>query len=92
MRHGAALLAQEEHGALFAARSGSLLLLTGLVVDPARRRQGVATRLLYAVCLPDVTEIYAIVETEEAASFYTRAGFAPCGEVYSYEKGAAHDS
>ena len=92
VRHGAALLAQEEHGALFAARRGSQLLLTGLAVDPAHRRQGVASRLLDAVGLPDVSEIYAIVESDAAKAFYTANGFTPCGEVYLYVKGAEHDS
>lgn len=92
VRHGTAVAAHEEHGALFAARSGSRLLLTGLAVEPARRRQGIAARLLDVVCLPGVAEIYAIVESDAAVAFYTRKGFAHCGEVYRYEKGAEHDS
>ena len=92
VRHGTAILAQEEHGVLFAARRGSQLLLTGIAVDPAHRRQGIASRLLDALCTSDVTEIYAIVDSDEAKSFFTRNGYAPCGEVYWYEKGAEHDS
>ena len=87
VRHGAALLVQQEQGALFAACQGSRLLLTGLAVSPEYRRQGFASRLLDAVCVEGVREVYAIVQDAGAAAFYTHAGFENAGVVYAFEKG-----
>lgn len=73
---------------------GNQAHITNVVVDPARRREGIATRLLVAIaevavergCVAWTLEVRA--SSEGAIELYRRFGFAPAGVRKSYYENA----
>ena len=81
VRHGTALALSLENGALCSAVHHGQVLLTGVAVPEAFRRQGVATRLLRAAEAA-ASDVFAITESGEADAFYRACGYAEVGCVY----------